>query len=128
VFVAGRDILGALLLGGPAESIDDYEEAPRALELWLTRAAEHGADLWDLSAIEAIARFVGPPEDEEDAERWAWRRKSGRWTEEMRSRVEAAARDLAADPRWALVVREALRRDPDDPIARDLAAFVDLAR
>jgi hypothetical protein len=88
------DILKALVLGGPADSIDDYPHAPEAVRRYL----EHAADAPDLSlahllCIARLKHFVS----NEDG--WEQRLSLG-WTAEMREMARVMCSDLIDCPEW----------------------------
>lgn len=110
-------ILGALLNGGPAEDIEDYEQAPRAAEAYLrhlVRRPEHRPlDLRHLLVAEQLREFIGPAREElEDDETL---RELG-WDLERRARVLEMCERVAQRTEWPAQVREGLE-------ASDLARF-----
>ncbi len=86
---AAADLLGAAADGGPAEDWDDYEDAERALQLWLRAIETRSPKLtWGESLlwIEARLQATGSP---------------------LLPQVEAAL----ARPEWRTLVEAALRRE-----------------
>jgi hypothetical protein len=88
------DILKALVLGGPADSIDDYPHAPEAVERYLDHAANAPSlDLAHLLCIARLRHFVA----NEDG--WEQRLSKG-WTAEMREKTRVMCSDLIDRPEW----------------------------
>lgn len=105
-------IFSALLTGGPAEDIEDYEQAPRAADAYLrhlVRRPEHRPlELTHLLVAEQLREFIGPAGEElEDDETL---RELG-WTVEIRSRVLEMCERVAARPGWAERVAEGLEAE-----------------
>lgn len=105
-------IFSALLTGGPAEDIEDYEQAPRAADAYLkhlVRRPEHRPlELTHLLVAEQLREFIGPAGEElEDDETL---RELG-WTLEIRSRVLEMCERVAARPGWAERVAEGLEAE-----------------
>ncbi|PRP98629.1 hypothetical protein [Enhygromyxa salina] len=105
-------ILAALLNGGPAEDIEDYEHAPRAASAYLrhlARRPEHRTlDLAHLLVVEQLREFIGPVGDElEDDETL---RELG-WTLEIRRVVLDMCARVVARPEWPRLVQEGLETE-----------------
>ncbi len=99
------DILKALVLGGPADSMNDYPHAPEAVRRYL----EHVADAPDLSLAHllCIARLKHFVSDEEG---WEQRLSLG-WTAEMREKAGVMCSDLIDRPEWKDKVFRALKSE-----------------
>jgi hypothetical protein len=105
VLTAGTDIISALISGGPAGDIDDYQDAPIALMRWLGHMEGRSEELGDLLTIKSIRDFC----DQDD---WADRIATGVWTAEAREELQARVATLLSDPRWpALAERELASTD-----------------
>jgi len=114
-------IINALLLrGGPADSIDDYPEAPDALREYL-RHAQRTTDLTleHLLCIASLHRFL--------AEEGGWEdRFSEGWTADHRGRMRSVCAELMKRPQWIEEIHRALQStDPQvfyqgDAAAREL--------
>ena len=105
-------ILAALLNGGPAEDIEDYEQAAPASEAYLrhlSRRPDHRAlDLRHLLVAEQLREFIGPVGDElEDDETL---RELG-WTLEIRRRVLDMCATVAERGEWMGQVLEGLETE-----------------
>ncbi|WP_240420470.1 limonene hydroxylase [Paenibacillus periandrae] len=102
LFDAATDIIEALLNGGPAEDIDDYEHAPQVLSDYVRLTQEIGATAKHLSAIFSIYDFLAQVED-----KWAVRMSAG-WSEQLRTDISDACQSIIADTKWAGIVMEAV--------------------
>jgi hypothetical protein len=105
-------IFSALLTGGPAEDIEDYEQAPRAADAYLkhlVRRPDHRPlELTHLLVAEQLREFIGPAGEElEDDDTL---RELG-WTLEIRSRVLEMCERVATRPGWAERVAEGLEAE-----------------
>jgi hypothetical protein len=105
-------IFAALLNGGPAEDIEDYEQAPRAAEAYLrhlSRRPEHRPlELAHRLVAEQLREFIGPVGDElEDDETL---RELG-WTLEIRRAVLDMCERVAERPEWAALVHAGLEAE-----------------
>ncbi|WP_052487465.1 hypothetical protein [Gordoniibacillus kamchatkensis] len=102
LFDGATDIIEALLNGGPAEDIDDYEHAPQVLFEYVRLTREIGAAVKHLSAIFIIYDFLA-----QDEEKWAVRMSAG-WSEQLRTDISDACQSIIADTKWAGIVMEAV--------------------
>lgn len=122
VLDAACGIVSALIMGGPAEDIDDYADAPLALELLLDHLAERSSRLHHLLVADTIGHFVDPPEGAPDArllgadlaaelasspDPWEERIESG-WTSEGRERLRRKVHTVKALLLWDRLVPETL--------------------
>ena len=105
VLTAAGEIIDALLMGGPAEDIDDYDDAAIALERWLHHMQVHAATSSDYLTVHAVQRFL------ERDDGWE-QRIEGRWTNEGRTQLLAEAAAILDWPSWPILVRQEL--DSDD--------------
>lgn len=97
------DILKALVLGGPADSIDDYPHAPEAVGRYLDHAIdEPDLDLAHLLCVARLKYFLSA----EDG--WEQRLSKG-WTSEMRDQMLIMCSDLIDRPEWKDKVSRGLR-------------------
>lgn len=106
LLTAAGDIIDALLMGGPAEDIDDYADAPAVLARWLGHMDDPAETLSDLITIAGIRDFC-------DRDDWDERMERGAWTAAARDAVRAHAERLFSDPAWPARVRAGL--DSADP-------------
>ncbi|MDG0809605.1 hypothetical protein [Cohnella rhizosphaerae] len=89
LFEGAGGILAALIAGGPAEDIDDYEQAMPVIGDYLRHAVRMRADGERLAPVHAILRFL-----EQDERVWEKRYRGG-WTSEARRSYLAQCRSIA---------------------------------
>ncbi|PZD93005.1 hypothetical protein DNH61_24770 [Paenibacillus sambharensis] len=104
LFDGATDIIQALLNGGPAEDIDDYEHAPQVVSDYVRLAGDMSSTAKHLSVLMGIRDFL---EVDEGGEQWAERLSSG-WTEEQRAGALEACQRLIAQYEWRSVVMKAV--------------------
>lgn len=97
-------ILGALLEGGPAMDIDDYEHGERAVSLLLGHLEERGT-FNHLTFVYELESWLKNPDTD-----WSEREQRG-WTADRRRVLLALARDLLERPHWPAEVRRAFASD-----------------
>ncbi|MFC9778393.1 limonene hydroxylase [Paenibacillus chitinolyticus] len=102
LFEGATDIIQALLYGGPAEDIDDYEPAPQVTTDYVRLADEMSVRVKHLSVVLDILDFL-----DRDDEQWEKRESIG-WTEKRRSDVRAACEAIIVQPRWTDLIQEAV--------------------
>ncbi|HEX5413405.1 MAG TPA: hypothetical protein VFZ27_16250 [Terriglobia bacterium] len=96
------DIFRALICGGPAESIDDYENAAEAAESYVNHVwSSRGIDLRHFLAVDDLLRYA------EDAARKDGRSRRG-WNEEREGQIRALCKDILRREVWDGMVREGL--------------------
>ncbi|GAA2962628.1 hypothetical protein LV75_001171 [Actinokineospora diospyrosa] len=96
---AAADIICALIEGGPAEDIDDYDDAPIALSLLTGHLTRRAHSLRHFVATARIEEFLASP---------GWERRYAKgWDLSRHETLVRRCRDLMAEPRWpALTVRD----------------------
>jgi hypothetical protein len=109
------DLLDALVSGGPAPDLAEYEQgavaAERFLDHVLARVAGGAFSLTWLVAVSQLQRFLSAEQP--------WRSLEERgWTEAQRARLTGVVDALLAHPEWASAVEAAL--DSDDRSTRGL--------
>ncbi|MBP7867662.1 MAG: hypothetical protein KA419_17155 [Acidobacteria bacterium] len=108
LLTAAADLLEALVVGGPAEGMDDYADGAEAAELYLRHLGPRGRGLRHFLAVETIRGFL----EEEKAD---WTDRSGRgWTPERREDLLRLCADFRRRPGWPAEVAEGL--GSDDPV------------
>jgi hypothetical protein len=106
---AASDLLEALLIGGPAEDIEDYEDGPRVLDHLARHLTQRERlSLRQLALVPSLLRHF-------DEDVWEARAEEG-WTDELRERVLAACRAVGE------------RRDAADLVVHELSESDDLQR
>lgn len=108
LFEGATDIVQALLSGGPAEDIDDYEHAPQVISDYLRLAREMVSAVKHLSVVMDIRDFLSRDEDT-----WAEREATG-WTEALRLSQLEACRGIVSSALWESRVIEAASSDGPD--------------
>lgn len=109
LLTAAGGIIEALVEGGPAEDLDDWEDGAEALELYLGHMASRASTLDDLIGVAAVGAFL----DREDG--WEDRATQG-WTPGRRQRMHDACERILARPEWRGLVETAV--SSDDPARR----------
>jgi hypothetical protein len=108
VLAAACDIISALLVGGPAEDIEDYRDAPRAVELLVGHLDRRASDLSHFLLLNDLEEFLG-----RDRAEWAEREGRG-WPPELRERLIQQCRSIRSRQLWPEMAMKGL--DSDDPM------------
>jgi hypothetical protein len=118
VLVAAGEILTALIIGGPAQGMEDYEDGAGACVAYLRRLA--GRPIKDLSAVHAVVRIKSLAE-EERAERLRARRA---WGAQTFFDIRAHSNDILRRADVRTLIDEGLSSSDDYTFngAADLAA------
>lgn len=96
------EIFRALICGGPAEGIDDYEHAAEAAESYVNHVwSSRGLDLLHFLAIDDILRYMGDSMRKEA-------RLRRRWTEEREAQIRVLCNDILSRESWQGMVHEGL--------------------
>jgi hypothetical protein len=93
LLTSAGQILQALIEGGPAEDIDDYEAGADAVEAFLVLMQTRAETLDDYESVAAIRSFL----DRDDG--WEERSVHG-WTATRRQAFEDACQQILASPSW----------------------------
>lgn len=102
LLTAAGEIIGALIAGGPAEGMDDYEDARPVIESYLGHMATSAETVGDFLHVHAIGGFL-----DEDDSRWATRYDAG-WSADRRGRLRSECRSILGRPEWEGRVRAGL--------------------
>jgi hypothetical protein len=102
LLTAAGEIIQALIAGGPAEGIDDYEDARPVIESYLGHMASSAATIEDFLHVNSVKGYL-----DEDDSRWAGRYEAG-WTAECRNRLRSLCDSILGRPEWADRVRAKL--------------------
>ena len=105
LLTAAGEIFSALFSGGPAETLDDYDQAPTALRLWLEHMATKAELVSDLLAISAANWFL-----KHEHSRWEKRFERG-WTSQDRSELQTISAELLERPEWRAIIDQDLASD-----------------
>lgn len=113
LLTSAGEIIQSLMIGGPADDIDDYEDAPFVLEYFLAHMDSSAETVEDFVYIHSIHDFL----TEEDA-RWERRYESG-WTSERREKLRLSCDRILERPEWRERVHLGL--NASDEVAFSLA-------
>jgi len=102
LFDGASTIIEALLYGGPAEDIDDYEHAPQALSDYVRLSTKMCSTAKHLSVMLNIRDFLA-----KDEEKWEGRMSAG-WTEEVRTDIHAGCQFIIGDFKWSSLIMDAV--------------------
>ncbi|MCP4961904.1 MAG: hypothetical protein GY925_21885 [Actinomycetia bacterium] len=101
LLTAAGDIIDALIMGGPAEDIDNYPAAPDVLARWLAHMDDHAETLGDFITIRTTRNFC-------DRDDWDHRLTNSTWTPDTRDTIRDHANALLEHPRWPQLVHAGL--------------------
>ena len=99
------DLLVALINGGPAEGMEDYEDGAAVVEQFLGHLESQATALEQLLSVAAIQRYVS----DEEAD-WTARSERG-WTPEKRAVVQEQCASIINRPHWEQRIVDALQSD-----------------
>jgi hypothetical protein len=102
LLTSAGEIIDALIAGGPAEDIDNYEEAAYVLSRYLTHVESKAATLKHLNVAGSILSYLG--DEDWDAND---RAKNG-WNERNRSLTIEQAQRIIDDPKWKAMAESGL--------------------
>ncbi|KAA1416893.1 hypothetical protein F0U44_17045 [Nocardioides humilatus] len=93
LLTAAGEILGALVMGGPARDLHDYEQGAEAVEAYLSLMRTRAETIGDFQTVTALHGFLEDQDDWDDLTAMGW-------TATRRSAFEAWCDAILADPRW----------------------------
>ncbi|MCP3926507.1 MAG: hypothetical protein GY714_28440 [Desulfobacterales bacterium] len=96
------EIIRALIAGGPAEDIDDYEHAADLIFHYIEHLESHATSIQHFLNSHDILEFI----QEEDS--WKDRAKINGWDRYERNDMEASLKRIIENPRWKLIVSTSL--------------------
>ena len=108
---AAGGLIVALLRGGPAPDIDDYDDGVPVLQRWLEHQRAHALTLSRVGVAAEIRLWLTDP----DAE-WAERRGRG-WTEPVRDALTAMCWNILDQPVVGQMIDEALASEDEQAFA-----------
>ena len=91
---AAGDVIGALISGGPAESMDDYADGAAVVERYLVWMQTRATSLSHFLAVAGIKVYV----TDKNAN-WAARTQRG-WTADWRAKCAELCSAVLSNPRW----------------------------
>lgn len=107
LLLSAAEIIQALLVGGPAENMDDYEDGAIVSQLFLNQMEKGRSALVEFLAVHAIRTFLlGKDAD--------WQARSNRgWTPEKRQKMLTQCAQIIQQPHWRDRVLAGLRSDDE---------------
>lgn len=100
LLVSVGEIIQALIAGGPAEGIDDYQHAAGVIARYLVQVRGSAETLEEFLVLKNIERFLGEEAD--------WDGRAGGWTDTERRRLLAQVEAMVGDPKWRDLARQGL--------------------
>lgn len=97
LLTAAGEIIQALLMGGPAEDIDEYNDAPAAIERYLGHMGDRASSVADFLTVSDIQSFL------EDENGWE-ARLAGLWSEQTRSELSQVTAEITGRDEWLGIV------------------------
>jgi hypothetical protein len=107
LLTSAGEILQALITGGPAECLDDYDDGALVSEIFLGHIEGAANTIADFLHVNAIKDYLS----DDDAD-WESRSERG-WESERRSRVLATCEAILNKPEWKERVAAALLSDDE---------------
>lgn len=103
VLAAAGDLISAMIVGGPAEDIDDYEDAAPVVARYVDLLQARAETLSQFLKADFLRYFLA-----ENEESWADREARGGWSPGLRLRLLAQCDEILARPHWRSEVLEGL--------------------
>lgn len=107
LLTSAGEIIRALIAGGPAQCMDDYEDGALVTDMYLNLMSGQADSIARFLHVNAIKEYLA----DEDAD-WASRAQRG-WTVERRSEMLATCAAILDEPTWREKVHAALHSDDD---------------
>ncbi|HHK41170.1 MAG TPA: hypothetical protein ENJ50_02025 [Planctomycetaceae bacterium] len=107
LLTSAGEILAALIAGGPAQDIDDYDEGAVAVEMFLNHMESSAQTLDDFLHVQTLKQFL----DDEDAD-WESRAERG-WTDTRRNHLRAMCARILSRPGWSDLARDGLTSEDE---------------
>lgn len=99
---AAGDLIQALIMGGPAEDMNDYDDGARVAELYLRQLGPGPRKLQHLLVADALLRFLDEKND------WSARAVKG-WTTELRAKLRQQCMKVKSLDHWPALIHEGLQ-------------------
>lgn len=116
VLAATGDLISAMIVGGPAEDIDDYEDGAAVVARFLDLLQTRAKTLSHFLKVDFLRGFLA--ENDED---WTDRAARG-WSPGLRRRLLAQCAEILARPHWRSQIFEGLDSPERDTRRRAAAA------
>ena len=107
LLTSAGEILSALVEGGPAEDMDDYEDGADAVEAFLALMTTRAESLHDFTAVANIRRFLSGENG------WEERAVRG-WTATRRQAFEDVCDEILGRPAWTALITAGLSGDASE--------------
>lgn len=107
LLTAAGEIIQALIAGGPAEGMDDYEDARPVIEAYLGHMESSAETIEDFLHVNSVKGFL-----DEDDSGWTGRYEAG-WTTECRDCLRSLCDSILGRPEWVGMVRADLGSQND---------------
>lgn len=105
LMTSAGELLAALINGGPAQDMNDYQDGALATELFLDHLAPTAETLADFVHVHAIQEYLS----ESDSD---WEQRSGYgWTKERRERLLSVCETILSQAEWTEKARVGLTSD-----------------
>ena len=119
LLLSAAEIIQALIVGGPAQNMDDYEDGASVAQLFLNQMETGRSALGEFLAVTAIRAFLSNQQAD-------WQARSNRgWTHEKREEMERQCSQIIKQPQWRDRVRTGLRSEDEGEFSNaDRAATV----
>jgi hypothetical protein len=98
---AAGDLIHALITGGPAEDMNDYDDGARVAELYLRQLGPSPRKLQQLLVADALLRLLDEKHD------WSARAAKG-WTTELRAKLREQCMKVKSLDHWPSLIHEGL--------------------
>jgi hypothetical protein len=119
LLTSAGEIIRALMPGGPAEGIDDYEDARLVLELFLNHMEHSAETIKDFLHVNAINGYLSEADSQ-----WSSRLEHG-WSKECRDRSRESGQSILRRSEWMDRIRTGLGSNNEGEFAdADQAANV----
>lgn len=107
LLTAAGEIIQALISGGPADNIDDYDDARPVIEHYLSHMASSAETIEDFLHVNSINSYLN-----DDEALWAGRYDAG-WTIECRNRLRSQCVSILSRSGWGDIVRAKLNSEDE---------------
>lgn len=102
---SAAEIITALIAGGPAQDMDDYEDGAAVTASFLGLMDSRAKTLTQLLAVSSIKDFLA--NDQAD-----WKAREGRgWAEDKRTELSTLCKSIMERPTWRTLISERLKSD-----------------
>jgi hypothetical protein len=106
LLTAAGEIISALVAGGPAEDLDDYDQGAEAVEAFMDHMVSSAETLDDFHAIAAVESFLTRDDG------WQERAERG-WTEARRQHLQVQCTEVLNREQWTERVADGLQAEDD---------------